>query len=275
MITIAAIIGTENNPSLFEACIQRLTFVNQIIVTDLSNNNEIKKLVETKGDKRVKHFFDTDRDLKNRFVKYQEMADTDFIFLLSPDEWLTDKLQVELSELISSNAINNYDFIGLRSLEYSFGCFFGSSAYYTYRIIRKGYYKIYTDNVHEEPRPNERVYHAQNFYEHYSNPTVAVNAVKMFKFEMINAAKLNESDLNKLSLEGISNTRLFKEAFVAWLRISVRFWRMLFGLRKYGYGAIAYAYMAIIRSIAEHVSPTQEKQFRVGKVDRNDTRGYL
>lgn len=272
--TISVIIATENNPELVEKCLSRLSFADEFLVTDLSNNNKIEQMLMEKFPK-AKHYYDIDRNLKNRQLKYQEQCNCDYMLMISPDEFYTQELIKELEELFSNEEILQYDTLGLKSLEFNFGNCFGQSAYFTYRIMKKGLLKYYTDNVHEEQTPVGKIYHLKGVYEHHSNPMLAVNAVKMFKFEMINAQKFTDEELHQASIEKMSGFQLFKTALTNWLRLSVRFWRAFKNYRKYGYGGLCYAYSDIIRVIAEHTSPTQELQFREGRVNRNDTRGYL
>lgn len=271
--TVAAIIGCENNPDLVDKCLSRLSFLSEIYVSDLSTNNKIELLLKDKYPK-AKHFYDTDRNLKNRHLKYQDIIQSDFLLIISPDEFYTDELIVEISALLKTD-LSSIDAIGLRSVEYNYGTCFGVSAYFTYRYFRKGKLKYFKDNVHEEPLPTGKVIHLESCYEHHSNPILAVNAVKMFKFEMVNAEKLSTDELNRSALNKISQVAFLINVLVNWLRINKRFISTFLFYKKFGFGGLCYAYSSVIRTIAEHVSPTQELQYREGAVQRTDTRGYL
>lgn len=272
--TIAAIIGCENNPELLDKCLSKLNFVDELWITDLSKNDEIKNLLLAKYP-NARHFFDIDRNVKNRILKYQELISCDFILAISPDEFFSHELQQEILDLFSSKDILEIDSIGFKSQEYHYGTNFGLSAYYTYRLLRKGLIKFEKDNVHEEIMPVGNKKNLNHFYEHHSNPMLGINAVKMFKFEMINAADKSVEEIQNKSLQNLSGFKFYWHIFKQIIKINFRFYKSFKAYRKFGYGGLCIAYSSIIRTIAEHISPTQELQFREGRVDRNDTRGYL
>lgn len=269
--TIAVFIAVNNNASILDKCMAKMTFADEFIISDQSNNDEVRKMLELKYP-TAKHFFEENIDIRKRILRAQDVIESDFLMLSSFDEFFTEASSKEIAD----SMINTCDYVAfrMRSREFNFGVDFGFGLYHN-KIIKKGFIKYTGNNVHEFAKVEGPVKDLSNVFEHHSNPMLAINAVKMFKFEMINAQEKNLEELRKLNLENLKLSKLFWVMFVSWLRISVRYFRTLWAFRKFGYGGIAYAYSVIIRTIAEHISPTQELQFREGRVDRKDTRGYL
>ncbi|MBN8836638.1 MAG: hypothetical protein J0I09_05240 [Sphingobacteriia bacterium] len=269
--SIAAFIAVNNNPEILDKCLAQMQFVDEFIISDVSTNKKIEILLSEKYPK-ARHFYHENIDIKKRILEAQNLMRSDYLMLTSFDEFFTKELADEIIQILSLD--EDFDALQISSMEYSFGACFGRGEYYN-KIIKKGKIKYGNSNVHEFASVDGIIKKLYSFYEHHSNPMLAVNAVKMFKFEMINAQKFTDEELHQASIEKMSGFQLFKTALTNWLRLSVRFWRAFKNYRKYGYGGLCYAYSDIIRVIAEHTSPTQELQFREGRVNRNDTRGYL
>jgi hypothetical protein len=269
--TVAVFIGTENNPEILDQCLQTMDFADELIISDLSTNDRIEKLLKEKYPK-ARHFYDTDRNIKNRIVKYEKLCNSDYMMLSSFDEFFTRELGEEILEALKLPF--KYDALQISSMEYSFGTCFGRGTYHN-KVIKKGALNYSIDNVHEFAKVNGNTIRLKNYFDHMSNPYLAINAVKMFKFEMANAAARTDEQLKRESLEKMSKGQLYKNVFLNLLRLNVRFIRTFWHMRKYGFGALCYAYVSTLRLMAEHVSSTQELQIREGILERNDTRGYL
>lgn len=270
--TLCLIMGVENNLEIVEKCLNHLDFVDEMIITDLSDNDEIEQWLKAKYP-HAKHFYDVDKNLKNRHLKYQDRIESDYLLILSYDEFITAELAEEIKLVL--NAEDAYDGYAMRSIECSYGCRYKNEEYFTTRIIKKGLLLYSTDNVHEEPKVKGNVKRLENYYEHHSNPYLMVTAFKIFKYEQINASNRNIEELNKKNLLNLTPQKLQRKFFMQLAKITYRMFINRRLIKKYGFMGYCQLWSTVIRSIAEDIAPTNEIQFRSKTVSRDQTYGLF
>jgi (heptosyl)LPS beta-1,4-glucosyltransferase len=103
---ISAIIVAHNQVELLSKCLDSVkSWVDQIVVIDLSNNQEIKDLAKSVKAKYIIHpYVPVVEEVRQESIKY---AEHEYIVLLDPDEQVSPSLAKDLLAKIKSG---NYDF---------------------------------------------------------------------------------------------------------------------------------------------------------------------
>jgi hypothetical protein len=271
--TIGVILAGDNNVDLVFKCLSFLWFVDEIIITDTSDNDEIKNMLAINYPK-AKHYFDTDRNIKRRELYYQSIADSEYLLFISYDEFITKELAEEIVYFLKSDVIFNG--LAFRSIECSYGSREINEHYFTNRVIKKGFLKYDLDkNIHEELRVEEPIIKLKERYEHHSNPYLMVSVFKMFRYEHINASEKSTIDLEKNNLLNFSNKKLLFELCKLLLKVVYRSYKYRNFVTKNGFSGYCLILSTICRTIAENTCPTVELQFRKELVNKKDTNGFF
>lgn len=267
--TIAAVIPARNCPELLHRCLQRLDWVDEILVQDASTDDRIARLLRETYP-LVKYVADADDDLRRRLWNHKDKVSSDFILWVCTDEFYSPSAGQEILTALRKPCM--YD--GFEIAEESF--FVGTRLpwlNYWVRLVRRDVFFWEYKSMHEMPSVPGAVGRISNGYEHHNNPTLGMVATKNLGYESADAAQLSDEELKRLTLDGRGRLYIWWSAFVGLLRINVRFARAFWAARNLGFAGVCLGYANIYRAIAHHVAPTEELRRRQGKIDLED-RGY-
>ncbi len=268
--TVCVYMGVKNCANLLAESLPRLLWADEIIVADASDDGAIRSLCE-KQFPQVRYFHSTVDDGYQRAAAILPEVKSDFILGVDSDEFYTPELAQEILGALRKPCPHE-GFI-LVSDSFDFGCYTGDGPPQL-RLFRKGSHTLPMDgSIHEMPGVRGSVGRLKNHYEHRVNPKLGMNAVKEFRYEGLNAARLSENTLEKRNLHFHRGLKLDAQMVVWLLRLNWRFLRVYFQRRHLGFAGLCMAYGQVFYSIARHVCPTEEWRMRRGFVERGN-RGY-
>lgn len=268
--SLAVFLAVKNCALILEECLRRLSFADEILVGDASDNDEIQKLLQKKFPS-VKHFFDKNDDFRRRLIDHLKLVKSDFILVVDSDEFYTRKGGEEILKALQKPCA--FDGFEIPSVSYNYGTYFGAGALQM-RLFRKDKFFSPMKHIHEMPKVRGAVGRLSEPYEHHNNPILGINAVKHFRYEAMNALSLSDTALESKTLDRLKPWSLHYSALIQLFRLNWRFLKTYWAYRRFGFAGLCMAYSRVFQTIAFHVCPTEEHRMRKGLISR-DKRGYL
>jgi glycosyltransferase involved in cell wall biosynthesis len=267
--SLAVFLAVKNCAALLERCLSHLSFADEILVGDASDNDEIQKLLQKKFP-AVRHFFDKNDDFRRRLIDHLDLVSSDFILVVDSDEFYTPKGGEEILKALTKPCA--FDGFEIPSVSYNYGVCFGEGATQM-RLFRKDQFFSPMRHIHEMPEVGGAVGRLKEPYEHHNNPILGINAVKHFRYEAMNALGRPDTELESKKLDGLGFVKLTARALTGLLRINWRFLKTYWAYRRFGFAGLCMAYSQVFQTIASQVCPTEEWRMRKGSISR-DRRGY-
>jgi hypothetical protein len=268
--TIAAYIRVKDCPALLDECLKHLLWVDEIMISDASDNNAVRDLLKQKYPK-AKHFFDKTEDHKRRHQNTVPFIESDFILGLDTDEFFTPELAAEILEAVKKPC--EFDGFEIPSISYCYGECLGKGATHL-RLYRKD--KFYTStikSVHEMTKVKGPVKVLKEPYHHHNNPILGITAVKSFLYGAVDASYLTDKELENVVLDNLTPFNFYLKVLINFARLNWRFIKVFWSYRKFGFAGLCMAYAIMINTMASNICPTEELRMRKGKISR-DRRGY-
>jgi hypothetical protein len=269
--TVAVYMNVKNCAELLATCLPRLLWADEIVIADVSTNDEIEQLCREKFP-QARYFRSKIDDIFGRLAALVPEIRSDFILMVDSDEFYTEAQAEEILEALRKPC--DYDGFYVPQVVYSYGASWGPGAAWM-RLFRRDRHSLpLTGSAHLMPTVPGKTRTLKNPYDHIPNPKLGMLVVKHFRYEAITASRLSEDELQCRSLHDLRGIRLVFHALKSLARINVRFLRGFFGMRRHGFAGLCESYGAIFRAVAEDVCPTEEWRMRRGLVERGN-RGYL
>ena len=267
--SIAVVIMAKDCPDRLDLCLKHLMWADEIIVADASTNQNISNLLKSKYS-AVKYIYDNTRDTRIRLQNIISLIKSDFIFRIDTDEVVTEECATEILQALKKPCSYNGFYVPQTT---SICGVWWPNNQKSLRLFRKDRFMWPMRNIHENPEVEGLVKTLTMPYKHYQCLVLGPDVVKHFSYEGENAKQMSDSMLEKLSLDRLSKVGLFWNVLVTWLRINVRFGKILIAHRNLGFAGLWLAYAHVFREIARHVCPTEEFRMRKGIIPR-DFGGY-
>lgn len=185
-ITISAVIITKNEEKMLQACIDSLSWVDEIVVIDTGSDDNTVKIAK-KGKARVFEYLDgkTFSDWRNKGL---HEAKGDWIFYVDADERVPKALQSEILKTISSSAIFTSYAIPRSNIifgqEFRFGGFWPD---YVKRLYKREALKRWIGELHEEPVVTGDMGHLKSHLMHDKHETIFEMVEKTNRWSAIEA----------------------------------------------------------------------------------------
>lgn len=269
--TVCAYLGVKNCPELLEKCLSLLLWADEIVVGDVSDNDRIERLCAEKFP-TARYVHSSIDDVYRRLAAILPTIESDYILGVDSDEFYTPELAQEILDELKNPCA--YDGFIIPSVSYNFEACWGQGASQLRLFHRNRHQLPLQGGIHAMPTVPGQTKTLKHLYHHYNNPKLGMVAVKHFRYEAINAARLSEDELDALTLHDLSGTRLIFHALKNLLRINVQFTRALLGTRRFGFSGLCHAYGCVFQAIASDVCQTEEWRMRKGLVERGN-RGYF
>lgn len=263
-------IPAYNCPDILDACLQRLSWADEIIVQDASSDRRVGELIELKYP-HVKRVVDTEPDIRRRLLNWHKTGIGDYILWVQTDEMYSEELGHEILTALRRPCV--HDAFQIPSVDVSFGENFGEGGSQM-RLFHRDRFHFPLKSIHEMPVVAGSIGALRYRYTHVNNPFFFIIAYKHFRYERVNAREMDEPALQRLSLDH-RGWRFIWRAALQWGHINWVLWRNFLHYRRHGYAGLCMSYGAMMWQMARWMSATEELRIRSGKAIRGDTRGYL
>ena len=133
---ISAVINTWNEGKNLAECLDTLDFVDEIIVVDMASTDDTKKIAKQYTDKVYDHPYVGYVEPARNFAISK--ATSEWVFVLDPDEEVSDNLKDKLVQIVSNNT--EIDFIRIPRKNIIFGKWMKASMWwpdYNIRFFKK------------------------------------------------------------------------------------------------------------------------------------------
>jgi hypothetical protein len=260
----------KDNPEILDLCLKNLLWADEILVADVSDGSDIKSLVAGMPC-HVKHFPTRKDHLFDRIREVIPHASHEYILFVDSDEIYNQQLA---SEILAELAVPcRYSGFYIPQVFHSYGCEFGPGTAWL-RLAKSSDMILPTEEAHGLLQVTGPTKQLKSPFTHLNNPKLGMTVVKHFRYSAGTSFKKQQTELELLRLDNLSQRAILLHASRSLLRICWRFTRTLWGYRHHRYAALCMAYADISRCIAEDISPTEECRMREGACERNN-RGYF
>jgi len=187
MTTISAIIITKNEEANIRACLESLTWVDEIVVVDSGSSDRTEPICREFGARFYSHDWPGFGPQKNRALDY---AISDWVLSIDADERVTSELRTEIREVLASPAAMAYE---LPRLSWYCGRFMRHSGWrpdYVLRLFRRGRARFTEHLVHERVEATgESVGRLRHELHHYSYRDVDQVLATLRRYATLGAAQ--------------------------------------------------------------------------------------
>ncbi len=137
-ILLSALVVAHNEEDRLDACLQRLTFADEIVVVLDKCTDNSKSIASQYTDRLLEGDWDIEGDRRNEGLNF---CRGEWVLEVDSDEWVTDELAREVRQVIGSTSFDWHEipvdnYIGDRLVRYGWGGSFGTSS--VPRLSRKG-----------------------------------------------------------------------------------------------------------------------------------------
>lgn len=155
MASIAAVIIVKNESTVLRDCLDKLSWVNEIVVLDSGSNDDTLEIA-----KEYTQQVYQDADWQGYGVQRQRAqlkTEADWILMVDADEHVSDELRSEIQKIVQENNPSNVYEVPI--LPWCFGRFIRHSGWYPAYKVR-----LYANNVakYGPERVHEKLYYSQD-----------------------------------------------------------------------------------------------------------------
>lgn len=178
MTNFTLVVITKNEEKNIGSCLKSVPFANEIIVVDSGSTDNTKNIVESFNARFIHHDWPGYGKQKQFAL---EQASHDWVLLLDADEYLDEKLQEEIKNLMERGPVADAYRIPRKQIFMDRLCHYGKSLDYPIRLTdkRKGAYDL--KNIHESFIATGIVEKLHNFIIHNSGITVLDRCKKIMR----------------------------------------------------------------------------------------------
>lgn len=233
MPTLSALLITRNEERNVEACLQSLTWTDQIVVVDSGSIDKTCEIASRYTNQVVFHEWS---DHSAQLNYGQTLASGDWILRIDADERVTPALRSEIQAILRGAQPSQFDAYRLPIRDWMFGKFVahGSWPHQAHvRLYRSGHV-TWAGAVHEHAEVRGRIGRLSEPLLHYSHVTVGHFIDKLNRYTSIEADEMFQQGL-RAGLPG---------ALLGAMRAFLGQYVRLRGFRDGGHGLILAIYMA-------------------------------
>lgn len=268
--TLTVQIPAFNCPELLEKCLQGVAWADEIVVQDASTHEGVKQLLARKFPEVI-CVRNTEPDIRKRLISVAGVGRGDFVLWVHTDEFYDAAVGEEI--LASLRKPCDYDGFYIPSININFGENMGPGQSQL-RLFRRDRFEFKTVEMHEMPSVPGKTATLTRPYAHVNNPFFILLVIKLFRYDRITVMGKSDVELQRFNLDQ-PGWRLWRQAALQWLHINREFFRHWWGWRKCRYAGVCSGYVGMIGALSRWFTSTEELRIRRGKLDRNDTRGYI
>ena len=182
---VAAIIISKNEERNIAACLETLTWVDEIIVVDAESTDRTVELAKAYTQKVFVRTWLGYGQQKNFAM---DQATADWILIVDADERVTGELREEIQKVLQKDSpVVAYR---IPRQNYYYGCWIRGAGQYPdpqLRIVRRGYGRYNDLPVHEHLEVDGVIGDLCGHLDHHTHPTVASHEMKIERYTSLSA----------------------------------------------------------------------------------------
>lgn len=163
---IAVLINTLNEEKNISGCLERLQWVDEIVVADSGSTDKTVEIAKQHSAQVVHVHPGNFSEIRNAGLKH---ITSEWVLVVDADEWVTPQLQEEIQLILSTNSDNMGFYIPRKN--YFMGRWIRSCGWYpdyVLRLFRNKNEHIYEGKVHESIRITGKIGHLKSPLKHNS-----------------------------------------------------------------------------------------------------------